>query len=220
MGKRYDQLDLDDRIEISRLHAAGKSRREIGHTMGRNASTISREPRRNSLPRGEREPASADRMALSRRRQAQAGRIRTRDQPRVDLPLHLPPKSPQGEAPPLPGAGQGNTRTAHLHAQARTYPRPPLHPRATTSRRSASGIRPLGGRPPAVPHPARQPLDADRARHASHLGRPFEDQDSLRPLTGSCGLSSGACPSSRAAPSPSTMDPNSPNTRTSRRRWI
>ncbi len=40
MGKRYDQLDLDDRIEI-------------GHLMGRNASTISRELRRNSLPRGE-----------------------------------------------------------------------------------------------------------------------------------------------------------------------
>jgi IS30 family transposase len=36
---------------------------------------------------------------------------------------------------------------------------------------------------------------------------------------GSCGLSSGARPSSRAAPSPSTMDPNSPDTRTSRRRW-
>ena len=52
MGKRYDQLDLDDRIEISRLHAAGKSRREIGHLMGRDASTISRELRRNSLPRG------------------------------------------------------------------------------------------------------------------------------------------------------------------------
>ncbi len=68
MGKRYDQLDLDDRIEISRLHAAGKSRREIGHTMGRNASTISRELRRNFLPRGECEPASVDRMALSRRR--------------------------------------------------------------------------------------------------------------------------------------------------------
>ena len=68
MGKRYDQLDLDDRIEISRLHAAGKSRREIGHMMGRDASTISRELRRNSLPRGEYKPASADRMALSRRR--------------------------------------------------------------------------------------------------------------------------------------------------------
>ena len=68
MGKRYDQLDLDDRIEISRLHAAGKSRREIGHLMGRDASTIGRELRRNSLPRGEYKPASADRMALSRRR--------------------------------------------------------------------------------------------------------------------------------------------------------
>ncbi len=68
MGKRYDQLDLDDRIEISRLHAAGSSRREIGRLMGRNASTISRELRRNSLPRGEYKPASADRIALSRRR--------------------------------------------------------------------------------------------------------------------------------------------------------
>ncbi len=67
MGKRYDQLDLDDRIEISRLHAAGSSRREIGHLMGRNASTISRELRRNSLPRGEYKPASANRIALSRR---------------------------------------------------------------------------------------------------------------------------------------------------------
>ncbi len=36
--------------------------------MGRNASTISRELRRNSLPRGEYKPASADRIALSRRR--------------------------------------------------------------------------------------------------------------------------------------------------------
>ena len=68
MGKRYDQLDLDDRIEISRLHAAGKSGREIGHMMGRDASTIGRELRRNSLPRGEYKPASADRVALSRRR--------------------------------------------------------------------------------------------------------------------------------------------------------
>jgi IS30 family transposase len=30
MGKHYDQLDLDDRIEISRLQTAGRSRREIG----------------------------------------------------------------------------------------------------------------------------------------------------------------------------------------------
>ena len=36
--------------------------------MGRDASTIGRELRRNSLPRGEYKPASADRIALSRRR--------------------------------------------------------------------------------------------------------------------------------------------------------
>jgi IS30 family transposase len=35
MGKDYDQLDLDDHIEIFRLHAAGKSLRAIGRLMGR-----------------------------------------------------------------------------------------------------------------------------------------------------------------------------------------
>ena len=68
MGERYDQLDLDDRFEIYRLHEAGRSRREIAGVMGRSASTISRELRRNSLPKGGYKPASADRIALSRRR--------------------------------------------------------------------------------------------------------------------------------------------------------
>ena len=68
MGKHYDQLDLDERIEISRLHADGISRHAIGRMMGRSASTISRELRRNSLPKGGYKPASADRIALSRRR--------------------------------------------------------------------------------------------------------------------------------------------------------
>ena len=68
MGKHYDQFDLDDRIEISRLHSDGISCRAIGRMMGRSASTISRELRRNSLPKGGYKPASADRIALSRRR--------------------------------------------------------------------------------------------------------------------------------------------------------
>ncbi len=68
MGKHYDQFDLDDRIELSRLHADGMARRAIGRMMGRSASTISRELRRNSLPKGGYKPASADRIALSRRR--------------------------------------------------------------------------------------------------------------------------------------------------------
>jgi len=68
MGKNYDQLDLDERYELYRLREAGKSPAEIGRLMGRDRSTIGRELRRNSLPKGGYKPASADRMALSRRR--------------------------------------------------------------------------------------------------------------------------------------------------------
>ena len=68
MGAKYDQLDLDERIEMSRLYEAGTSRREIGRIIGRSASTVGRELRRNTLPRGGYKPASADRIALSRRR--------------------------------------------------------------------------------------------------------------------------------------------------------
>ena len=68
MGKHYGQLDLDDRIELFRLHEAGKARSEIARIMGRHPSTIGRELKRNSLPKGGYKPASADRIALSRRR--------------------------------------------------------------------------------------------------------------------------------------------------------
>ncbi len=71
MGTIYDQLDIDERYELYRLHEAGKALREIGRMMGRSGSTISRELRRNALPRGEYKPASADRIAMSRcRRQS------------------------------------------------------------------------------------------------------------------------------------------------------
>ena len=45
MGKHHDQLDLDDRIKVSRLHADGIHRRAIGRMMGQSASIISHEPR-------------------------------------------------------------------------------------------------------------------------------------------------------------------------------
>ena len=66
MGTHYDQLDIDERYELYRLHEAGTTVREIGRLMGRSSSTISRELRRNALPRGEYKPGSADRIALSR----------------------------------------------------------------------------------------------------------------------------------------------------------
>jgi len=70
MGKNYDQLDLDERCEIYRLHQPNTSLRKIGRLMGRSAFTISRELERNTLPRGEYKPASADRIALSRCRRS------------------------------------------------------------------------------------------------------------------------------------------------------
>jgi len=46
----YHQLTQDERYVIARMHARGKSLREIGRCIGRDASTISREYRRNVTP--------------------------------------------------------------------------------------------------------------------------------------------------------------------------
>ena len=47
MGRRYKQLSLDDRCEIARLQAGGRSIRQIAAALDRPPSTISREMRRN-----------------------------------------------------------------------------------------------------------------------------------------------------------------------------
>jgi len=76
MGKQYGQLDLDERIELSRLHEDGKARSEIARIMGRHKATIGRELKRNCLPKGGYKPASADRIALSRcRRRSRIERL-------------------------------------------------------------------------------------------------------------------------------------------------
>ncbi len=68
MGKHYTQLDVDERYELYRLHEAGIAPGKIAMMMGRSASTISRELKRNALPKSGYRPGSADRIALSRRR--------------------------------------------------------------------------------------------------------------------------------------------------------
>ncbi len=72
MGEDYGQLSLEERIEIYRLHAAGKSQRAIAVHLGRAASTISRELRRNSVRTkawpGGYEPVRAQHLAQRRRR--------------------------------------------------------------------------------------------------------------------------------------------------------
>ena len=47
MGRRYDQLSLEDRCEVARLQADGRSVRQIAAALDRAPSTISREIRRN-----------------------------------------------------------------------------------------------------------------------------------------------------------------------------
>ena len=72
MGTEYGQLRLEERIEIYRLHADGKSRRHIASALGRAPSTISRELARNSAATkvfaGGYEPVRAQHLAERRRR--------------------------------------------------------------------------------------------------------------------------------------------------------
>lgn len=71
MGKNYDQLSQQERVEIYRWHASGKSARWIGDALGRHHSSISRELERNSKPSKQwtqgYEPLRAQRLALRRR---------------------------------------------------------------------------------------------------------------------------------------------------------
>ncbi len=67
MGKRYSQLDLDERIELGCLRDAGYSLRKIGKFMNRSHATVSRELRRNSLSKAGYKPARADIIAGVRR---------------------------------------------------------------------------------------------------------------------------------------------------------
>jgi IS30 family transposase len=71
MGQCYGQLSLEERVEIYRLHAGGRSQNKIAWALGRSRSTISRELRRNAQPTkvwpGGYEPVRAQRLAERRR---------------------------------------------------------------------------------------------------------------------------------------------------------
>src|SRR6478752_4298717 len=83
MGQCYGQLSLEERVEIYRLHAGGKSQNQIASALDRAPSTINRELRRNSRPtkvwRGGYEPVRAQQLAERRRRQD--GRFKLARQP-------------------------------------------------------------------------------------------------------------------------------------------
>ena len=68
-------LSLDERIRIADLHRDGHSLRSIGRLMGRPASTISREIRRNSSPSGRYRPHQAQQHAMARRPRPRPSRL-------------------------------------------------------------------------------------------------------------------------------------------------
>ena len=79
MGSKYDQLTQAERIVIERLHAVGRSQREIARTLARDASTINRELRRNARP-SKRWPGGyaaerAERLTRRRRRRGRAHKL-------------------------------------------------------------------------------------------------------------------------------------------------
>jgi IS30 family transposase len=67
MGKYYDQLDLEERCEISRLHSSGCSNRQIAATLDRQPSTIGRELKRNSSKQEGYRPGYANEQSRARR---------------------------------------------------------------------------------------------------------------------------------------------------------
>src|SRR6059058_1536127 len=60
-------LELDERERLAALKAEGLSLRAIARALGRAASTVSREPRRNALPRGGYLPVHAEGCYRERR---------------------------------------------------------------------------------------------------------------------------------------------------------
>jgi IS30 family transposase len=67
MGKRYKQFSLEERCDVARLRADGRSIRQIAAALGRKASSVSREVKRNSGADGDYKPAQADELNWARR---------------------------------------------------------------------------------------------------------------------------------------------------------
>ncbi|MFN7611185.1 MAG: IS30 family transposase [bacterium] len=67
MARTYRQLTLEERCTIARLHEDGQSIRQIATIMGRAASSISRELKRNSGTQIGYRPAHADALCWARR---------------------------------------------------------------------------------------------------------------------------------------------------------
>ena len=67
MGKCYGQITMEERCEIARLQATGRSVRQIATALDRAPSTVARELKRNGAQTGAYKPVYADQQAHARR---------------------------------------------------------------------------------------------------------------------------------------------------------
>ena len=67
MGRHYTQLNIEDWCELARLHAAGRSLRQIAAALDRAPSTIARELKRNTSRQQGYRPQYAQEQARARR---------------------------------------------------------------------------------------------------------------------------------------------------------
>ena len=67
MGKRYNQITVEERCEIARLRATGLSIRQIASALDRSPSTVSREIERNISQQSGYDPVYAEQQSRARR---------------------------------------------------------------------------------------------------------------------------------------------------------
>ena len=67
MGKRYRRVTIEERCEIARLQAEGRSVRQIAADLDRSASTVARELKRDGSKSGGYQRVYADQRARARR---------------------------------------------------------------------------------------------------------------------------------------------------------
>jgi IS30 family transposase len=67
MGLRYSQITIEERCEISRLHAEGRSIRQIAAGLDRSPSTVARELKRNGSRKSGYKPVYAEEQSRARR---------------------------------------------------------------------------------------------------------------------------------------------------------
>ena len=67
MEKRYEQLNIEERCEIARLHSQGQTLRQIAASLDRSASTVARELKRNGSRTQGYQPRYAHQQAQARR---------------------------------------------------------------------------------------------------------------------------------------------------------